>query len=154
MNCCPSTLPPLCCATSWPQLTLYLSAWHHTMHAHGPCQCSSTPTQMLMLLKCKMLPCSPHCSAPWHLPCCQLTLYLSAWRHTVSLCGSTPDTASNTHTAPSSTRSARSTSKVKSTWPAGQTSNLSAHSFEALLLAHISSAQLASAVVLIVHVLQ
>jgi len=45
------------------------------------------------------------------------TLYLSAWRHTVSLCGSTPDTASNTATAPSSTRSARSTSSVKSTCP-------------------------------------
>lgn len=37
------------------------------------------------------------------------TLYLSAWRHTVSDWGSTPDTASNTATAPSSTRSARST---------------------------------------------
>ena len=45
------------------------------------------------------------------------TLYLSAWRQTVSDCGSTPDTASNTATAPSSTRSARSTSSVKSTWP-------------------------------------
>ena len=45
------------------------------------------------------------------------TRYLSAWRHTVSDCGSTPDTASNTATAPSSTRSDRSTSTVKSTWP-------------------------------------
>jgi len=45
------------------------------------------------------------------------TLYLSAWRQTVSLCGSTPETASNTATAPSSTRSARSTSSVKSTCP-------------------------------------
>ncbi len=41
----------------------------------------------------------------------------SACRHTVSLCGSTPATASNTATAPSSTRSDRSTSAVKSTWP-------------------------------------
>ena len=45
------------------------------------------------------------------------TRYLSAWRQTVSDCGSTPDTASNTATAPSSTRSERSTSAVKSTCP-------------------------------------
>ena len=45
------------------------------------------------------------------------TLYLSAWRQTVSDCGSTPATASNTATAPSSTLSERSTSMVKSTWP-------------------------------------
>ena len=45
------------------------------------------------------------------------TSYRSAWRHTVSVCGSTPATASNTATAPSSTRSDRSTSTVKSTWP-------------------------------------
>ena len=45
------------------------------------------------------------------------TLYLSAWRQTVSVCGSTPPTPSNTATAPSRTRSERSTSAVKSTWP-------------------------------------
>ncbi len=45
------------------------------------------------------------------------TLYLSACRHTVSDCGCTPATASNTATAPSSTRRLRSTSAVKSTWP-------------------------------------
>src|SRR3989440_612375 len=45
------------------------------------------------------------------------TRYLSAWRQTVSDCGSTPATESNTAIAPSSTRSARSTSAVKSTWP-------------------------------------
>ena len=45
------------------------------------------------------------------------TSYLLAWRHTVSVWGSTPATASNTATAPSSTRSERSTSTVKSTWP-------------------------------------
>ena len=45
------------------------------------------------------------------------TRYLLAWRHTVSVWGSTPATASNTATAPSSTRSDRSTSTVKSTWP-------------------------------------
>ncbi len=45
------------------------------------------------------------------------TPYLSAWRHTVSLCGSTPLPPSNTATAPSSTRRLRSTSMVKSTWP-------------------------------------
>ena len=45
------------------------------------------------------------------------TRYLSAWRQTVSDCGSTPATESNTATAPSSTRSERSTSAVKSTWP-------------------------------------
>ena len=45
------------------------------------------------------------------------TLYLFAWRHTVSVCGSTPATESKTATAPSSTRSDRSTSMVKSTWP-------------------------------------
>mmetsp|Transcript_7219 Transcript_7219/g.16485 ORF Transcript_7219/g.16485 Transcript_7219/m.16485 type:complete len:226 (-) Transcript_7219:220-897(-) len=45
------------------------------------------------------------------------TPYLSAWRHTVSDCGSTPATLSRQHTAPSSTRRARSTSSVKSTCP-------------------------------------
>ena len=45
------------------------------------------------------------------------TEYLSACRHTVSDWGSTPATESNTATAPSSTRSERSTSTVKSTWP-------------------------------------
>ena len=45
------------------------------------------------------------------------TRYLSACRQTVSDCGSTPATASKTATAPSSTRSERSTSTVKSTWP-------------------------------------
>ncbi len=45
------------------------------------------------------------------------TLYLLACRHTVSVWGSTPATASNTATAPSRTRSDRSTSTVKSTWP-------------------------------------
>ena len=45
------------------------------------------------------------------------TPYLSAWRHTVSVCGSTPWLPSSTHTAPSSTRKRRSTSMVKSTWP-------------------------------------
>src|SRR5918993_1157345 len=45
------------------------------------------------------------------------TRYLSACRHTVSDCGSTPETASNTAHAPSSTRSERSTSAVKSTCP-------------------------------------
>ena len=45
------------------------------------------------------------------------TLYLSACRQTVSVCGSTPATPSYTATAPSSTRSDRSTSTVKSTWP-------------------------------------
>ena len=45
------------------------------------------------------------------------TPYLLAWRHTVSDCGCTPATASNTATAPSSTRRERSTSAVKSTWP-------------------------------------
>ena len=45
------------------------------------------------------------------------TPYLLAWRQTVSVCGSTPATPSNTATAPSRTRSERSTSTVKSTWP-------------------------------------
>ena len=45
------------------------------------------------------------------------TRNLSAWRQTVSDCGSTPDTPSNTTTAPSSTRRLRSTSMVKSTCP-------------------------------------
>ena len=45
------------------------------------------------------------------------TSYLSAWRQTVSDCGSTPATESNSAIAPSSTRSERSTSTVKSTWP-------------------------------------
>ena len=43
------------------------------------------------------------------------TPYRSAWRHTVSDWGSTPPTAQKTATAPSSTRSDRSTSAVKST---------------------------------------
>ena len=45
------------------------------------------------------------------------TWYLSAWRQTFSDCGSTPATESNRATEPSSTRSERSTSTVKSTWP-------------------------------------
>ena len=45
------------------------------------------------------------------------TLYLVAWRQTVSDCGCTPATPQNTAMAPSSTRSERSTSAVKSTWP-------------------------------------
>ena len=45
------------------------------------------------------------------------TLYLSACRQTVSDCGSTPATESNTATAPSRTRRLRSTSTVKSTCP-------------------------------------
>ena len=45
------------------------------------------------------------------------TLYLSPWRHTVSVWGSTPWFELSTQTAPSSTRSERSTSMVKSTWP-------------------------------------
>jgi hypothetical protein len=45
------------------------------------------------------------------------TWYLFACRHTVSDCGCTPPTAQNTPTAPSSTRSDRSTSAVKSTCP-------------------------------------
>jgi hypothetical protein len=45
------------------------------------------------------------------------TPYLFACRHTVSVWGSTPATESKTATAPSSTRSERSTSMVKSTWP-------------------------------------
>ena len=45
------------------------------------------------------------------------TSYLLAWRHTVSDCGCTPPTAHSTNTAPSSTRSERSTSMVKSTCP-------------------------------------
>jgi hypothetical protein len=45
------------------------------------------------------------------------TSYLSAWRHTVSDWGSTPSLPSKTATAPSRTRSERSTSTVKSTWP-------------------------------------
>ena len=45
------------------------------------------------------------------------TPYLSAWRQTVSDWGSTPATESNSATAPSRTRRARSTSRVKSTWP-------------------------------------
>ena len=45
------------------------------------------------------------------------TRYRSAWRHTVSVWGSTPATPSNTATAPSRTLRDRSTSAVKSTWP-------------------------------------
>ena len=45
------------------------------------------------------------------------TAYLVACRQTVSLWASTPSTAENTTTAPSSTRRLRSTSAVKSTCP-------------------------------------
>jgi hypothetical protein len=45
------------------------------------------------------------------------TPYLLAWRQTVSDWGWTPATPQNTAMAPSSTRSERSTSAVKSTWP-------------------------------------
>ena len=62
------------------------------------------------------------------------TRYLSAWRHTVSDCGSTPATESNTAIAPSSTRSERSTSIVKSTWP-GVSMMLIRWSFQAAVVA-------------------
>ena len=62
------------------------------------------------------------------------TPYLSAWRHTVSDWGSTPATESNTVTAPSSTRRARSTSRVKSTWP-GVSMMLMRWSFHAQVVA-------------------
>jgi hypothetical protein len=42
---------------------------------------------------------------------------LAACRQTVSLCASTPSTAEKITMAPSRTRSDRSTSAVKSTWP-------------------------------------
>src|SRR3989344_896014 len=45
------------------------------------------------------------------------TLKLSAWCHTVSDCGSTPATPSNTTTPPSRTRKDLCTSAVKSTCP-------------------------------------
>src|SRR5579862_1575925 len=45
------------------------------------------------------------------------TLYRLAWRQTVSDCGSTPETAQNKASNPSSTRKERSTSTVKSTCP-------------------------------------
>src|SRR6056297_3091333 len=45
------------------------------------------------------------------------TSYLLSWRHTVSVCGCTPEEPQSTTTAPSSTRSERSTSMVKSTCP-------------------------------------
>ena len=45
------------------------------------------------------------------------TWYLLACLQTVSVWGSTPPTEQNTATAPSRTRSDRSTSMVKSTWP-------------------------------------
>ena len=45
------------------------------------------------------------------------TSYFLAWRQTVSDCGWTPATPQNTAIAPSSTRSERSTSAVKSTCP-------------------------------------
>ncbi len=61
-------------------------------------------------------------------------MYLSAWRHTVSDCGSTPATESNTAIAPSSTRSERSTSIVKSTWP-GVSMMLMRWSFQAAVVA-------------------
>ena len=52
-------------------------------------------------------------------PGAKTVLYITwgRWRHTGSDWGSTPATASNTATAPSSTRRERSTSTVKSTWP-------------------------------------
>ena len=62
------------------------------------------------------------------------TRYLSAWRQTVSDWGSTPATESNTATAPSSTRSERSTSIVKSTWP-GVSMMLIRWSFQAQVVA-------------------
>ncbi len=45
------------------------------------------------------------------------TLYRFIWRSTVIDCDCTPATAQRTSTAPSRTRSERSTSTVKSTWP-------------------------------------
>src|SRR5690554_2295044 len=45
------------------------------------------------------------------------TSYLFACRHTVSVCGCTPEEPQSTTTAPSKTRNERSTSIVKSTCP-------------------------------------
>ncbi len=45
------------------------------------------------------------------------TAYRFIWRSTVIDCDCTPATAQRTSTAPSRTRSDRSTSTVKSTWP-------------------------------------
>ena len=45
------------------------------------------------------------------------TAYRFIWRSTVIDCDWTPATAQSTSTAPSRTRSDRSTSTVKSTWP-------------------------------------
>ncbi|OQC53664.1 MAG: hypothetical protein BWX54_02371 [Verrucomicrobia bacterium ADurb.Bin018] len=45
------------------------------------------------------------------------TAYFSDCSQTFSVWGCTPPTAQNSATAPSSTRSDRSTSTVKSTWP-------------------------------------
>ena len=52
-----------------------------------------------------------------HIDVIERKQYVFACRHTVIVCGSTPATPSNTATAPSRTRSDRSTSAVKSTWP-------------------------------------
>lgn len=62
------------------------------------------------------------------------TLYLSAWRQTVSVWGSTPATPSKTAMAPSRTRRERSTSRVKSTWP-GVSMMLMRWSFQAQVVA-------------------
>ena len=66
------------------------------------------------------------------------TLYLVAWRQTVSDCGCTPATPQNTAIAPSSTRSERSTSAVKSTWP-GSVDDVHPHldAFESLVDARL-----------------
>ena len=83
---------------------------------HGSCRTSGTALSRLTIMSTVRKKLAPVRSI---LLTKQMrgTPYLSAWRHTVSDCGSTPATESNTATAPSSTRSERSTSTVKSTWP-------------------------------------
>jgi hypothetical protein len=62
------------------------------------------------------------------------TRYLSASRQFVSVCGSTPATPSNTTTAPSSTRSERLTSMLKSMCP-GVSIRLICVSFQCTVIA-------------------
>ena len=91
-----------------------------------PWKCSSAPTGIcittaLPLRRSAIWVCTRKKSAPTRsillTKATRGTLYLLAWRQTVSDCGCTPPTASYTMHAPSSTRIERSTSMVKSTCP-------------------------------------
>ena len=92
--------------TPWKRSSLPIGIWIGTAFAPRRSRMLSTPRQKSAPVRSSLL-----------MKQKRGTPYRSACRQTVSDCGSTPATPSNTTTAPSSTRRLRSTSTVKSTCP-------------------------------------